>query len=145
MPPQESGFRLKGLTAVALASNLVVLMSSACIQGPAVNEGAPASTAADASAPATHAGSYAGHEVTGLEQGGRWVAMFTPPLPPTDDALLGAAGYVLRDLMGVTRSSNPPYTLDGQVIRFATDQGDYDMVFVKNDDRTIHSMTFIKH
>lgn len=88
-------------------------------------------------------GRYGAHAVNGVEKDGQLLVTFAPALPRNDRAVLGGAEYALRQFRGVntTHAKWQPAT---PFLRVTTGGGAFDVLLIKNDNGTVHSMSITK-
>lgn len=88
-------------------------------------------------------GRFRSRDVSAVEKDGQWVVLFTPALPRSDEAVLGAAEYALREFLGAN-TNNAKWRPVDKFLRCITGSGIFDVLIIKNDDGTVYGMSIVK-
>lgn len=88
-------------------------------------------------------GRFGTRDVFGAEKDGTWVVIFTPALPRDDRTVLDGAEYALRQFMNVN-TNNAKWRPVNKFLRCSTGSGIFDVLLVKNDNGTVHTMMITK-
>jgi hypothetical protein len=88
-------------------------------------------------------GRYRSHTVSAREMDGQLVVTFIPALARDDRTILGGAEYALRRFLKVT-VVNPQWRTVLPYVRVTSGSDAVDVLLIKNDDGTVHSMLIAK-